>query len=120
MALGHLVVGIPHNGGAVDVGGHLPAKGLVEQIILGGAAEVLAATDHVGNAHKVVIDDVGKVVGGQAVPLNEDLVVQRIIIYGDVTENGVVEVGGSGGGDLLPDDIWLQRDPDPGTDRRHG
>ena len=107
VALGHLVVGVPHNGRAVNVGGNLPAKGLVEQIILGGAAEVLAATDHVGDAHEVVIDDVGEVVGRQTVPLNEDLVVQSVVIYGDVAENGIVEGGGSGGGDLLPDDIGL-------------
>src|SRR5699024_1480299 len=76
VALGHLVVGVPHDGGAVDVGGHLPAEGLVEQVVLGGGGQVLAAPDHVGNAHQVVVHHVGEVVGGQAVPLDEHLVVQ--------------------------------------------
>ncbi|CAN4047659.1 Prolyl-tRNA synthetase associated domain-containing protein, partial [Dysosmobacter welbionis] len=33
VALGHLVVLVPHNGGAVDVGGDVPAEGLVQQIV---------------------------------------------------------------------------------------
>ena len=29
VALGHFVLGVPHNGGAVDIGRHLPAEGVV-------------------------------------------------------------------------------------------
>ena len=107
MALGHLVMGIPHDRGAVDVGRYLPAKGLVEQIIFGSAAEIFAAPDHVGDTHKVVVDNIGKVIGGQAIPLDKDLVVQGVVVHGDVAEDGVVEGGGTGGGDLLPDHIGL-------------
>ena len=42
MALGHLVLGIPHDGGTVNVGGNFPPKGLVEQVILGRGGEVFA------------------------------------------------------------------------------
>ena len=76
MALGHLVVGILHHGGTVHIGGHFPAKGLIEQIILGSRGQILAAPDHMGDAHQVVVDDIGEVIGGQAVPLDEHLVVQ--------------------------------------------
>ena len=37
VALGHLVLGVPHHGGAVHIGGHLPAEGVIQQVILGGA-----------------------------------------------------------------------------------
>ena len=105
MALGHLVMLVPHDGGAVDVGGHLPAEGLVEKVVFGGGAEVFAAPDHVGDAHKVVVDDVGEVVGGQAVPLEEDLIVQGGVVHGDVAEDGVVEGDAPALGDFLADDI---------------
>jgi hypothetical protein len=61
VALGHLVVLVPHDGRAVDISGNLPAEGLVEEVILGGGGEVLAAADHVGDAHEVVIHHVGEV-----------------------------------------------------------
>ena len=107
MALGHLVVGVPHDGGAVDVGGHLPAEGLVEQVVLGGGGQVLAAPDHVGNAHQVVVHHVGEVIGGQAVPLDEHLVVQGLVLHGDVPEDGVVEGGSPLVGNFLADHVGL-------------
>ncbi len=67
MPLGHLVVLIPHNGGAVDVGGHLPAKAFIEQVVLRGRGQILAAPNHVGDAHQVVVNDVGKIIGRQAI-----------------------------------------------------
>ncbi len=52
VALGHLVLSVPHDRRAVDIGGHRPAKGLVQKVILRGGGEVLAAPDHVGDAHQ--------------------------------------------------------------------
>ena len=69
VALGHLVLGVAHDGGAVDVLGDGPAEALVQQVVLGGGGEILAAAHHVGDAHQVVVHHVCKVVGGQAVPL---------------------------------------------------
>ena len=63
LALAHLVVGVPHDGGAVDIGGYVPAEALVQQIVLGGGGQVLGTPHHVGDAHQVIVDDVGKVVG---------------------------------------------------------
>ena len=105
MALAHLVVLVPHDGGAVDVGGNLPAEGLIEQIVLGGGGEIFAAPDHVGDAHEVVVHHVGEVVGGQAVPLQEHLVVQGLVLHGDVAKAHVVEGGGPLLGDALADDV---------------
>ena len=56
--------------------GHLPAEGLVEQVVLRGGGEVLAAADDVGDAHEVIVHNVGKVIGRQAVGLQQDLVLQ--------------------------------------------
>ena len=107
MALAHLVVLVPHNGGAVDVGGDVPAEGLVQQIVLGSGAEIFAATDHMGNAHQVVVDHIGEVVGRQTVPFQQHLVVQGLVLHGDVAEGHVVEGGGALVGDALADDIGL-------------
>ena len=107
MALGHLVVLVPHDGGAVDIGGDLPAEGLVQQVVLGGGGEVLAAPDHMGDAHEVIVHHVGEVVGGQAVPLQQHLVVQSLVLHGDVTEGHIVEGGGALVGDPLTDHVGL-------------
>ena len=107
MPLAHLIMLIPHDGGAVDIGGDLPAEGLIEQVVLGSGGEVLAAPDHVGDAHEVIVHHVGKVVGGQAVPLQQNLIVQGLVFYGDVPEGNVVEGGGTLMGDPLADDIGL-------------
>ena len=107
VALGHLVLGVPHHGGAVDIGRHVPAEGVVQKIVLGRGGQILAAPHHMGDAHEMIVDDVGEVVGGQTVPLQQHLIVQRAVLHGDVTEDGVVEGGGPLGGDLLPDHIRL-------------
>src|SRR5699024_7879764 len=88
LALGHLAHGPglgvgDHHGGAVHVGGNLPAEGLVQQVVLGGRGEVLRATHHVGDAHEVVVHHVGEVIGGQAVPFQQHLVVQGVVVHGD-------------------------------------
>ena len=53
----------------------LPAERLVEPEVLGRGRDPLLGADDVGDAHEVVVDDVGQVVGGQAVALEEHLVV---------------------------------------------
>ena len=62
-----------------------------------------------GDAHQVIVKDVGKVVGGQAVPLQQHLIVQRAVFHGDVAKHGVVERGGALLGDALADDVRFAR-----------
>ncbi len=62
-----------------------------------------------GDAHGVVVDDVGKVIGGQAVGLDEHVVVQLGAIHRDVTVEHVVEGRFTGFGDVLADDIGHAR-----------
>ncbi len=74
-ALGDLgFVGVSEQGHVPEAGA-LPAEGLVEEDVLGGGGDPLFGADDVGDAHEVVVDDVGEVVGGEAVGLHEDLVV---------------------------------------------
>ena len=55
----------------------------------------------------MVVDDIGEVVGGHPIPLDEHLVVQRVVLYGDIAKDGIVEGGAPTIRDLLPDDIGL-------------
>jgi len=73
-----------------------------------------------GNAHQVVVDDVGKVIGGQTVPLQQHLIVQRAVLHGDIAEDGIVEGGSALCGDLLANDVGLARlHPLHGLVKRH-
>ena len=107
MAFGHFVLRVPHHGGAVDVGGYFPTEGVVQQIVLRRGGQVFAATNHMGDAHQVIVDDIGKIIGGQAVPLQQYLIVQRAVLHGDVAEHRVVECGRSLFWDALADNIRL-------------
>ena len=97
MALGELghraILVFAHNQGQVDVGGDLPAEGLIQQVVLGGGGEVFAAPHHMGNVHQVVVDDVGKIVGGVAVRLEEHLILDLLVLDGDGAEHRVLKGG---------------------------
>ena len=107
VALAQLAAGVLHDGAQVDVGGLFPAEGLVEQVVLGRGAQVLGAAHDVGDAHQMVVDHVGEVVGGQAVLLDEHVVVQRVAGGLHVAVERVVKAGGAGQGNVLPDDEGL-------------
>ena len=58
----------------MDVLGDLVAAGLEHGDVLGHGAQPLLAPDHVGGPHEVVVADVGEVIGGDAVGLQQHLV----------------------------------------------
>ena len=107
VALAQLVLRVLHNGRAVDVDGLFPAECLIQQVVLGRAGKILAAADNVGDAHQVVVHDVGKVVGGHTVGLDQNLVVQLLDIDLNVTVHHIVKARHAGFGDFLADDIRL-------------
>ena len=74
--------------------GDLPAEGFVEQDVLGGGGDPLFGADDVGDVHEVIVDDVGEVVGGKAVGLHEDLVVDVGVLEGDVAAELVAKGSG--------------------------
>ena len=51
----------------MDVLGRLPAEKSVEQQVLGSRRDPLFAADDMADAHLVIIDDYGQVVGWKAV-----------------------------------------------------
>ncbi len=60
-----------------------------------------------GDAHEVVVDHVGEVVGGEAVGLDQYHVVELSVVHGDVAIDFVVEDGGAGGGAVLAHHVGL-------------
>ena len=107
VALGQLVLRVFHHGRAVDIGGDLPAKGLIQQVVLGGGGQILAAADDMGDAHQVVVHNICKVVGGHSVGLDEDLVVHLAVLDLDVAVDHIVKAGHALLGNLLADDVGL-------------
>ena len=62
-----------------------------------------------GNAHQMVIDDIGKVIGWISIGFNEDHIVQLRVIYADISINIIMESGGSFRRVILADNIWNTR-----------
>ena len=90
--------------GHVPEARQLPAEGLVEQHVLGGGRDPLLGADDVGDLHEVVVDDVGEVIGGEAVGLEQDLVVDVVVGEGDGAAQLVAKGCLSLDGDLEADD----------------
>ena len=107
VALAQLVLRVLHNGRAVDIDGLLPAERLVQQVVLGRAGKILAAADDMGDAHQVIVHNIGKVVGGHTVSLDQNLVIQLLDIDLDVAVDNIVKAGHAALGDFLADDIRL-------------
>ena len=62
-----------------------------------------------GDAHEVVVHDIGKVVGGHTVGLDQNLVVQLLDIDLDVAIDNIVKARHAALGNFLADDIRLTR-----------
>ena len=88
----------------MDEDGRGVAEGVVEEEVAGGAGQPFVAAEDVADLHGVVIDDGGEVVGGEAVGLEQDVVVQEAILEGDVAAEGVGDNGGAFVGHLEADD----------------
>ena len=64
----------------MDVLGKLKAQGLEQLNMEGQGGQPLVSPDHVGGAHQVVVHGVGKVIGGDAVGLQQHVV---HVVFGD-------------------------------------
>ena len=107
VALAQLVLRVLHNGRAVDVNRFFPAESVIQKVILRRRGQILAAADDVGDAHEVVVHDIGKVVGGHTVGLDQNLVVQLLDIDLDVAIDNIVKARHAALGNFLADDIRL-------------
>jgi hypothetical protein len=64
--------------------------------MLGRGGYPLFGADDVGDLHEVIVDDVGEMVGGEAVGLHQHLIVDVVVLEGDVAAQ-LVAKGGRGG-----------------------
>ena len=90
---------------AVHILRNLPAEGLIETIVLRARAQVLVAANDMGDAHQMIVDDIGEIIGRIAVGLDEDHVIELGVINGDVSVELVVEGRRALGRVVLTDDI---------------
>ena len=96
---------IAHDRRHVDVLRNLPAERLIEQVVLRRRGQVLHAAHDVGDAHQMVVDNVGEVVGRHTVLLNQHHVIERVIREGHMAEHEVVIAGFARRRRVLADDI---------------
>jgi len=89
----------------VAEGRWLPAEGLVEQQLPGGACEQVVAADHLLNRHRMVIRGHGQFVGGQVLPPPDDKVTE-------VDPRGSLDP--AGGGVVEGDDSSIGHPEPPG------
>ena len=71
----------------------------------GRRMEMCIRDSNMGDAHEVVVDHVGKVVGGKPVALEQDVVVKRIVGGGDGAEHRILKHRDAALRNLLADDV---------------
>ena len=80
-----------------------PAQGLVEPQLGGRVGEVLVAADDVRDAHVVVVDHAGEVVGRPARGLQDDEVLEHGVLEDDMPADDIVDRGLALIGQAQPD-----------------
>ena len=90
---------------AVNILRNLPAEGLIETIVLRAGAQILVAANDMGDAHQMIIDDIGEIIGRIAIGLDEHHVIELGVIDRDVSVELVVEGRRALGRVVLTDDI---------------
>ena len=108
-ALGQLVMLLIRDQRAVHINGHLPAEGLIQTVILRRGRKVFISPHHMGDSHEMVVHHVSKIVGGVAVGLDQDHVIQFRVFHRNVSVNLIMEGGGSFRGIVLTDHVGHAR-----------
>ena len=90
-ALGELVMVFIGDQRTVDIFRDLPAKRLIQTVVLGSGGNILIAPDDMSDAHQMVIHHVGEIIGRETVGLDEDHVVQFFVFHSDIPVELVVE-----------------------------
>ena len=107
LAFGKLFVVFVQDAGKVNVGGHVPAKGLVQVHVFGRGGQPFFPADDVGDAHEVVVHDDGHVVGGEAVAFHKDLIVHFVGVDGDLAPGFVHKADVFVVGELKPHHVFF-------------
>ncbi len=69
----------------------LPPECAVQQYVLRRRGDPLLGADDVCNLHEVIVDDIGEVIGGEAVRLQKNLIVDIVVFEGDVARGAHLE-----------------------------
>ncbi len=80
-----------HNRCTVNISRNFPAKCLVQQIILRSRRQILIATNHMGNSHQMIVYYICEIIGRHSVCLNQNLIIQRAVLYGNITIDFIVK-----------------------------
>ncbi len=86
---------------------HVPAEVLVQQDMFGRGVDPLLTTQYVGNAHQVVIYDVGQVIGRQTVGLHQHLHIDLFPRDVDLATQHVLHLAGAFARHFHPYDMGL-------------
>ena len=76
---------------AVYIDRNLPAKRLIQTVILRCRGKVLVSANHMGNTHQMVIHNVCEVVGWVSVGFDKNHIVELCVVYRDISVNLIVE-----------------------------
>ena len=97
----------------MDILGDIPAECLVKQVVLGSGGKILVSSYNVGDAHKVVINNVCKVIGRHTVSLDKYLVIKDSVFNGNIAVKNIVECSAALKRHLLADNIGctLRKEP---------
>jgi hypothetical protein len=96
MALGELMPILSQNHGKMAELGHLPAEGIVHDPVERCRRKPFLRPHHLGNAHKMIVDDVCQMVGREAVRLEEDGIGADVLVLPlDPPQELVLEYGRS-------------------------
>ena len=103
---GNIAFGIPsHDQRQMDIFGNIPVESLIKQIVFGRTGEIFRTAHHMGDAHEVIIDHIGKVVSGHIVAFEQNLIVQNLVFDGDLSENSIGKCGHFAAVDALADNV---------------
>lgn len=78
MALGELLAVLAVNQGHMGEDRAFPAQRIVDLALAGTVDQVVVAADDMGNAHVVVVDHHGEIVGGRTVRAQQDEIVELL------------------------------------------
>ena len=72
---------------------HAPTQAFVDLCLARGVGEVIHASDDVRDAHVMIINDDGQIVGGGAIRAQQDEVIKFLVLENDATLDVVVDDG---------------------------
>ena len=83
----------------------LPAEILIEQKMFGGRRYPFLAAHDMGDAHQMIVDDIGQMIGWQAIRFHQHLHIDGLVIDLDNPAQRIFKTAGSAFGDDHPYDM---------------